>query len=126
VGTVGLEPTLLLRTRINVNASEEIVGWFQHHPYLKTEKPAPVIVREIKGVQFDYVVAEDSPDSAVKTFRYTDGLVVNAGKGAKTRVIILDVKGEAVSIAIGSATSEFNEFLPEAQKVLDTVKWGGS
>jgi hypothetical protein len=51
---------------------------------------------------------------------------VNAGKGAKTRVIILDVKGEAVSIAIGSATSEFNEFLPEAQKVLDTVKWGGS
>jgi hypothetical protein len=38
----------------------------------------------------------------------------------------LDVEGEAVSIGVGSATSEFDEFMPKAQKVLDTVKWGGS
>ena len=42
------------------------------------------------------------------------------------RVILLeDVKEETMTIGIGSKASEFDEFLPEAQKVLETVKWGG-
>jgi hypothetical protein len=36
------------------------------------------------------------------------------------------VKGETVTIGSASPVTEFEEFLPEAQKVLDTVKWGGS
>jgi hypothetical protein len=38
----------------------------------------------------------------------------------------LDVKGESVGITIGCATSEFDEFLLKAKKVLDTVKWEGA
>jgi hypothetical protein len=50
-----------------------------------------------------------------------------AGKGFKYRAIVLEgVKGKTVTIGIGSPTSEFDDFLPKAQKVLDTVKWTGS
>jgi len=111
---------------VEVNSSEDIVSWFQHHPYLQTEKPEPVTVGGVKGVQFDYVLAEDSPEDAVKSFRYSDGLVASVDSGTNNQGLILDVKGETVSITIGCATSEFDEFLPKAKKVLDTVKWEGA
>jgi hypothetical protein len=37
-----------------------------------------------------------------------------------------DVKGETVTIGIASKDDEFDGFAPEAQKVLETVKWSGS
>ena len=43
------------------------------------------------------------------------------------RLIVLeDVKGETVTIGFVSRATEFDEFAPEAQKVIDTVKWRGS
>ena len=111
---------------VDVNSSEELLSWFQHHPYLKAGKPQPVTVGGVKGVEFNYAVAEDSPDPAPKSWRYSDGLEGSVDRGSNNRGIILDVKGEAVSITIGCATSEFDEFLPKAQKVLDTVKWEGA
>jgi hypothetical protein len=111
---------------VEVNSSEEFLSWFQHHPYLKAGKPQPVTVGGAKGVEFDYAVAKDSPEPDPKSWRYSDGLTSNVDTGSYNRGIILDldVKGEPVSITIGCATSEFDEFLPKAQKVLDTVKWG--
>ena len=44
----------------------------------------------------------------------------------KARVTFLDVEGETVTISIISPASEFEEFVPEAQKVLDSVEWRGS
>ena len=107
-----------------VKAPKDMVGWFQHHPYLKTTKPEPVRVGGVKGQQFDWVVAKDSPYGTVNTFKYSDGFDVSARKGFKYRAIVLeDVKGETVTIGIGSKASEFDEFAPEAQKVVETVKW---
>jgi hypothetical protein len=103
---------------VNVNSYEDILGWFQHHPYLKTSKPEPVTVGGVKGVQIDTSVAKDSPEDAVKSFRYSDGFVASIDRGPKGRTIILDMKGEAVSIFVGGG--------PKGQKVVDTVKWGGS
>jgi hypothetical protein len=104
-----------------------MVGWFQHHPYLQTEKPEPVTVGGVKGEQFDWIVAEDAPYTAVDTFKYSDGSDVGAAKGFRYRAIVLeDVKGETVTIGIGSKASEFDGFAPEAQKVVETVKWEGS
>ena len=31
-------------TRNEAEAPEDLVGWFQHHPYLKTDKPEPITV----------------------------------------------------------------------------------
>jgi hypothetical protein len=110
-----------------VEAPEDMVGWFQNHPHLKTEKPQPVTVGGVKGEQFDWVVAEDAPYPNVDTFKYSDGSDAASAQGFKFRAIVLeDVKGETVTIGIGSKASEFDEFAPEAQKVVDSVEWGGS
>jgi hypothetical protein len=110
-----------------VKAPKDMLGWFRHHPYLDTEKPEPATVGGVKGVQFDYILRDETPGDDIDLFRYADGSVGGAGKGFKYRAIILeDVKGETVTIGIGSQTTEFDEFLPEAQKVLDTVKWTDS
>jgi hypothetical protein len=44
----------------------------------------------------------------------------------KRRVIVLeDVKGETVTIDFSAPVALFDEFAPEAKKVVDSVKWGG-
>jgi hypothetical protein len=110
-----------------VKALKDMVGWFQHHPYLDTDKPEPATVGGAKGVQFDYVVSEDFPSEEITLFRYTDDTTADQGKDYKHRAIILEsVKGKTVTIGIDSPTAEFDDNLPRPQKVLDSVKWTGS
>jgi hypothetical protein len=121
------KPAKSMDTPPAVDAPKDMVGWFQNHPYLKTAKPQPVTVGGVKGEQFEWVVAEDAPYAEVDTFKYSDGSGAATAKGFKHRAIVLeDVEGETVTIGIGSKVGEFDEFAPEAQKVVDTVKWGGS
>jgi hypothetical protein len=122
-----------------VDAPKDMVGWQQQHPYLQTSKPEPVTVGGVKGLQFDVVVG-DLPQTyipvctsmvgnpnCVDLFRLSTGAPILLVEGDKAGVIVLeDVEGETVTIGFVSPASEFEEFVPEAQKVLDTVKWRGS
>lgn len=118
-----------------VEAPKDLVGWFQDHPYLKTSKPEPVTVGRVKGEQFD-VLVEDVPQDyygncgqeCVDIASLSDGqAAVFYLEPNKRRVILLeDVKGETVYLDFSSPIDAFDEYMPEAQKVLDTVKWGGS
>jgi hypothetical protein len=124
---------------------KDLVGWFQHHPYLHTYNREPVTVGGFKGVQFD-VVVEGIPEGRQTTCgpdcvhifakqihslrQSAIGQIYSAqslNEGEKKRFIILeDVKGQPLCIVYGGSVTDFDEFAPEAQKVLDTVKWGGS
>jgi hypothetical protein len=122
-----------------VDAPEDMVGWFQQHPYLQTSKPEPVTVGGVKGLQFDMVVG-DLPQYYIPTctskignpncvdlFRLRTGGPIFLIEGEKAGGIVLeDVGGETVEIGFFSPASEFDEFAPEAQKVLDSVEWRGS
>jgi hypothetical protein len=122
-----------------VDAPEDMVGWLQQHPYLQTTKPEPVRVGGVKGVQFDVVVG-DLPQNyipictsivgnpnCVDLFRLRTGGPTFLIEGEKVGGIVLeDVGGETVGIGFYSPASEFGELAPEAQKVLDSVKWTGS
>jgi hypothetical protein len=122
-----------------VDAPKDMVGWFQQHPYLQTSNPEPVTVGGVKGVQFDVVVG-DLPQYYIPTctsivgnpncvdlFRVRTGGPILLAEGEKVGAIVLeDVKGETVTIGFVSRATEFDEFAPEAQKVLDSVKWRGS
>jgi hypothetical protein len=102
---------------VNVNSYEDILSWFQDHPQLKTSNPEPVTVGGVKGVELETDVAKDSPD-VVQSFRYSDGFEASIDRGEEgAGTIILDMKGEAVSIGVG---------FPGAQKVVDSVRWEGS
>ena len=138
-GEEGDAPTLVFRAPQEVfkytknhtleveKAPKDMVGWFQHHPYLKTEKPESATVGGVKGVRFDYTVGGDAPYDKINLFRYTDGTDGGAGEGFKYRAIVLeDVEGKTVTIGLGSPTIEFDDLLPEAEKVLESVEWGSS
>ena len=122
-----------------VDAPKDMVGWLQQHPYLQTSNPEPVTVGGVKGVQFEVVVGDQPQNyyttctsivgnpNCVDLFRLSTGGPILLVEGEKVRVIVLeDVKGETVTIGFVSPASEFGEFAPEAQKVLDSVEWRGS
>jgi hypothetical protein len=65
--------------------------------------------------------------NCVDLFRLSSGLQIFHAEGQKVRAIVLeDVEGETVTIGFGSPATEFDEFAPEAQKVVDSVTWRGS
>jgi len=124
---------------IVVDAPKDMVGWLQQHPYLQTSKPEPVRVGGVKGVQFDVVLGAlpqtyngtcssvvGNPN-CVDLFRLSTGAPILLVEGYKASAIVLeDIEGETVTIGFVSRASEFGEFAPEAQKVLDNVEWRGS
>jgi hypothetical protein len=91
-----------------------------------------------KGVEVDVVVG-DLPKgynptcssivgqpNCVDLVRLSTGGPIFLVEGDKAGVIDLeDLEGETVGIGFFSPASEFEEFVPEAQKVIDTVKWRG-
>jgi hypothetical protein len=142
-----------------VEAPEDMVGWFQEHPYLQTDKPEPVTVGGVKGVQVD-VVVEDLPEAHLgvcgsecvdlfANFSTVSALPVFLVEGDKMRLIVLEehnlpvprtsfvgrerekleeeyMKGFGAKITYTSPATEFDEFAPEAQEVIDSVEWTGS
>jgi hypothetical protein len=121
-------------TPIVVNAPEDLIGWFQKHPYLQTSKPQPVTVGGVKGVQFD-VVVEDLPEDysgvcggdCVDIFRSSAIGSIAFMEDNKQRVIVLgDVKGVTVTMGFSIRATDFDEFAPEAQEVILSVQWRDS
>jgi hypothetical protein len=116
-----------------VEAPEDLVGWFREHPYLRTTEPKPVTVGGIEGSRFDVVVGEVPEryygacgSDCVDIFR-VENATLGHWKGGKARAIVLEgVEGETVTIGVVSPVGEFDEFVSEARKVIDTVKWTGS
>ncbi len=125
-----------------VEAPEDMVGWFQQHPYLRTSEPEPVTVGGVKGVQFE-VVVKDLPENysgpcvgssgdysgdCVDIFESAGGVgSIAFMKDNKQRLFVLeDVKGKTVTMGFTILATEFDEQAPEAQKVIDSVKWTDS
>jgi hypothetical protein len=118
-----------------VEAPKDLVGWLQHHPDLKTSKPQPVTLGGVKGEQFEVVVKDlpkdyyslSCPDCVDIAPLSNDQAAAYFREVNKRKVIVLeDVKGDTVMIWFAAPPDEFEEFAPEAQKVVDSVKWSGS
>jgi hypothetical protein len=125
-------------------APKDMVAWFQHHPYLKTDKPEPVTVGGAKGVRFHVVVIDDlpkdydpycfegvmgGPPDCVDIVPLSIGIPLAFVKGIKETVIVLeDVKGETMTIDFGAGEpgTNFDQVATEGQKVVDSIKWTGS
>src|SRR5215218_5045942 len=119
-----------------VDAPKDLLGWLQHHPYLKTSKPQPVTVGGVKGEQLD-VLVEDLPkdysvdpecSDCVDIAPLSDDQEAAIFQEVNERRVFVfeDVKGDTVMIWFAAPPDEFDELATEAQKVVDSVKWGGS
>lgn len=117
-----------------VPAPDDLVAWFQNHPYLETGEPESVSIGGASGKQFDAVVSS-LPDSGFKgcsdvclpLLRISEEgqfKRVNLLQGEKSRIAVLDdVNGEKVAIIVFAPEEKFDDFLPKAKEVLDTVRW---
>ena len=113
-------------------APDDMVGWLEDHPRLEVEPPSRVSVGGESGQQFDAIASEPKKgpefcsEPCVPLFYITDNNFW-MGKSEKYRFIVLeDVKGQTVTIYFGGPAVEFDESVPKAQKVLDTIKWEGA
>ena len=128
---------------IVVNTPKHLVGWLEHHPYLKTSDPEPVSVGGVKGLQLDVAVAKDlpedyhsgacssiaDPEECVDLFRVSDPhSPIFVSESDRGRLIVLqnELSGQTVALGYASRSTHFDGFAPEAQKVIDTIEWGNS
>jgi hypothetical protein len=128
---------------IVVNAPKDLIGWLEHHPYLKTSDPEPISVGGVKCLQLDVAVAKDlpedyhsgvcssiaDPEECVDLFKVsTHHSPVFVVASSKLHLIVTkdELSGLTVAMGYASRSTNFDEFAPEAQKVIDTVEWGGS
>jgi uncharacterized protein YjbI with pentapeptide repeats len=108
---------------------DEWVSWFRQHPNLDTSKPAPVRVGGATGMRIDATLLFEPEDYSQDICGKQPCIPlypeIRISKAYKERFIILDVKGETVIVDVTAASGgkKFDEFLPKAQKVLDTVEW---
>jgi hypothetical protein len=118
-------------------APEDLVGWFQRHPYLSTDEPEPVDIGGVAGKRFDAEVnvPEGYRDDhgggcavpCVPLFRLGGDSVTHITEKGKDRFAVLeDIQGQTVVIIVSAPVVNFDEFLPKAQKVLGTVEWEGT
>ncbi len=130
---VRVEKVYTPRTQDAVKVPEDLVGWFQDHPYIKVEGLEPITVGGIEGQQFDFVA--DVPEGrysmcgadCVDAFENLDGSSLAYDEGDKYHAVILDVKGETVYIESAALAANSDKAMaPEAQKVVNSVKWGDS
>jgi hypothetical protein len=110
-------------------APKELTTWLQQHPHLQTEAPEPLRIGGAEGVYFD-AVATDLPEgygNSVCLLGAPEGEELCISPTDKIRFIVLeDMNGEPVTIMLQIRAVDFEEFLPRAQKVLETVEWEGA
>jgi hypothetical protein len=111
--------------------ADEWASWFHRHPNLETSNLDLVNVGSAAGVQID-VTNISAPDTypqecsdkpCVLLYKTSGNSVIYVREGWKYRFFIVDIEGTTVLIEISAPADEFDEFLPKAQKVLDTVEW---
>lgn len=115
-----------------VQAPDDMLTWLQEHPLLDAEEPSRASVGGVDGQQFDAITsepveAEVCSEPCAPLFAFGGGNDFWLGESEKYRFIVLDdVEGETVVIFFGGPAVEFEESLPKAQEVLETVEWEGA
>jgi hypothetical protein len=112
--------------------ADEWVSWFQKHPNLDTSKPVPMSVGGESAVRIDATFTSktdsgtDGPGGPyAPLFRSSGGTIGSRGATKDWFIIVNVSEGETVIIQVSAPTGTFDEFLPKAQKVLDSVEWKG-
>jgi hypothetical protein len=115
-----------------IPAPDTVDGWIAWHkesPYLKVTDVEPATVGGATGKRFDLAVAsaprestEICGDPCVPAFPVGLG-PVDFFLGYEEQDLVLKVGDETVLISTSAPEGELEEFLPEAQEVLDTVEW---
>jgi hypothetical protein len=119
-------------------APRNLIAWFRRHPYVDASEGKPVRIRDAAGKRFSaefdvpkgYVDVTGGGCSApcIPVLQLGGDLVIHAlGRGSADGFIVLDdVEGKTVIVWFSAPPDELDGFLPEVDKVLDTMEWKGT
>jgi hypothetical protein len=98
-------------------APEDMVAWLRRHPYLETGKPVPASVGGVEGTRLDAVVtsvpATECGGNCLGLFTVAEGdydWVVHVEERLRF-VVLKNVGGERVTIAVEAPAADFEGFL---------------
>jgi hypothetical protein len=115
-------------------APNDLIAWFQHHPYVDIGVAKTVHIGGVAGkrfsAQFDvpkgYVDVNGGSCSApcIPMLQLGGDLVIHAlERGSQDEFIVLEgVEGKEVIVWFSAPPEEFDKFLPKVNKVFDTVE----
>lgn len=127
-------------------APEDMVSWLQNNPNLDAQKPDPVRIGAMHGMQFNAVASHvpqeylsggyhacgcTGGEPSLPLFQimpgYREHTTYDLYKDEKVRFIVLDdVEGKTVTISVQAPETHFDEFWnKKAQEVLKTIEWKG-
>jgi len=119
-------------------APDDLIAWFQRHPYVDTGAAKPVHIGGVAGKRFkaDFDVPKGYVDvngggcsaPCIPILQLGGDLVIHAlERGSQDEFIVLDdVEGNAVILWVSAPPEEFDKFQPRIEKVLDIVEWKGA
>jgi hypothetical protein len=119
-------------------APRDVEAWLRANPYLRVSPSRPARLGGVRGVRFDVRVKEPpgptncpqygGPQHCVYLVAITRGAgvepieLVEVG-GAPTQYTLVEVDGQPVLIGVAAPKDQFEDFVAEAGKVLDTVRF---
>jgi hypothetical protein len=130
IGILNLEKVFDPNDPSEANPEPADVGaWLQEHPRLDVEQLSRVTVGGVSGQQSDAVASEpkEGPEfcseACVPLFYITNNNFWVGETGKYRFMVLVNVEGQTVTISFGGPAVEFEESLPKAQEVLETVEW---
>ena len=104
------------------SASKDMSAWIRNRPELKVEKSEPVAIGGVSGTQIGVsVIAPDGGDAVLFRVAHREFFLASE---KESRVIVLeDVSGDTVIIAIEGTKAQLEALNPKAQDVLGSVEW---
>jgi hypothetical protein len=119
-------------------APNDLIGWFQRHPYVDAGEAKPVHIGGVAGERFnaDFNVPKGYVDVSgggcaapcIPILQLGGDLVIHAlESGSADEFIVLDdMEDKAVILWFSAPPEEFDMFQPKVKKVLGTVEWKGA
>jgi hypothetical protein len=117
-------------------APRDLVGWLRANPYLRVGKPRPARLGGVRGVQFELRVKDIpgpsncrqfEPNHCVLLFPITRGseepIELIEVEGAPSRYTLVQVSGQPVLVGVGAPADQFEDFVAEADAILETVSF---
>jgi class 3 adenylate cyclase len=107
------------------DGSDALLTWLEQNPHLESVNPLPRVVDGITGIQIDVTAREPEetcPDGAgVYLIPLANSESVRLPPGGETRLVVVDLPGGTVTFDVSAPAYSYQDFLAEADAVIDTV-----
>jgi hypothetical protein len=121
------------KTLEEVALPSDLLTWIRTHPNLDVANPTSASIGGIEGAQVDITAVtpvskqrcgiggDDPPCVAIAPI--SEGAPFIFVEGTVARITVIDVDGQAIMAVIEDQADTYEQFLPQAERVLETIEF---